>query len=96
MMPMSMVISFLLRTCAYNEPGFPRQASETTEHSKPFRVFLTIPRHAEHGMRGGMPSPRSCRVIPGTPLLINAVDGLLFTLLGMIQTCDASSFPDNL
>src|SRR5216683_3048217 len=33
----------LLRTCSYNEPGLPRQASETTGHSKPFRVFLTIP-----------------------------------------------------
>ena len=31
----------------------------------------------------------------GTPLLRNALDGLLFTLLGMIPTCDASSFPDN-
>jgi hypothetical protein len=42
-MPMSMVMSFLLRTCSYNEPGLPRQASETTGHFKSFRVFLTIP-----------------------------------------------------
>src|SRR6266436_14333 len=42
----------LLRTCSYNEPGLPRQASETTGHSKPFRVFLTIPVHAMLGMSG--------------------------------------------
>src|SRR5438445_12597076 len=55
----------LLRTCSYNEPGLPRQASETTGHSKPFRVFLTIPSHAELGMRGVMWSSGSCRVTPG-------------------------------
>jgi hypothetical protein len=49
-----MVISFLLRTCSYNEPGLSRQASETTGHFKPFRVFLTIPSHAQHDMRGAL------------------------------------------
>ena len=50
----------------------------------------------------GLVQGGSCRVpghaelFPDTLLLINTVDGFLFILLGMIQTCDASSFPDNL